>query len=122
VEYPFVVGQRELTPRAVTEISPGDSLSVLLGAHHLEGHSLTGLVQPSVSAEAVNAKGVSRNLGDVAIVATATDPATDGSSFLISIRLPEDMHEGFYDLRVTVGDTITGQRVGHSTAFRVTGG
>ncbi len=122
VAYPFVLGERELTPRVVPVISPGDYLPVLLVAHHLGRQPATGQVQATVSVEAVNAMGVSRNLGDVVIVETVVDPAADSTSFLISIRVPEDTHDGFYDLRVTVGDAVTGQRVGQSASFSVIGG
>ncbi len=121
VEYPFVMGQQDLTPHILPEISSGDSLAVLLVAHHLGRHQATGQLQTSVSAEAVNAMGVSRNLGDIAIIGTYADSAADSTSFLISIRLPEDTHNGFYDLRVTIDDALTGARVAQSVAFRVIG-
>ena len=120
--YPFVLGEQELTPRVAPVISPGDSLPVLLVAHHLGRQPATGQVQATVSAEAVNAMGVSRNLGDIAIIEAHTDSAADSTSLLISVQVPKDLQRGFYELRVTVGDAVTGQRVGQSASFSVIGG
>ena len=122
VAYPFVLGEQELTPRVAPVISPGDSLPVLLVAHHLGRQPATGQVQATVSAEAVNAMGVSRNLGDIAIIEAHTDSAADSTSLLISVQVPKDLQRGFYELRVTVGDAVTGQRVGQSASFSVIGG
>ncbi len=121
VAYPFVLGEKELTPWVTPEIAPGDTLAVLVVAHHLGRQPLTGQIQATVSAEAVNAMGVSRNLGDIAIIEADTDSSADKTSLLISVQVPEDMQRGFYELRVTIDDALTGARVAQTAAFSVIG-
>lgn len=119
VAYPFLLGGKELTPSVVPEIAPGDSLTVLLVAHHPERQPPTGQIQAAVTAEAVNAMGVSRDLGDISIVHARDRSVSNGDSFLLDVRIRADTPTGFYELRVTVDDALKGTRATRSAAFEV---
>jgi len=119
VAYPFVLGEKELTPWVTPEITPGDTLTVLFVAHHLGRQPLTGQIQVTVIAEAVNAMGVSRNLGDISIMDAHDDSDSNGNSLLLDVRVPADMPRGFYELRVTIDDALKGTRAIHTAAFEV---
>jgi VWFA-related protein len=112
VAYPFVSGERELTPRALPVLSPGDSQPILLVAHHPWTHTAGEQVRLSVGAEVVDARGISRNLSRINLEEMRSDTDANSTTLLLDIHFPADLQRGTYDFRLTVAEVGGDRQVG----------
>ncbi|MFW6198182.1 MAG: VWA domain-containing protein [Acidobacteriota bacterium] len=119
LEYPFVLGEQEVTPQLFTVMSRGSSCRFLLQAHNLSRHPFTGEVQSSVRAVAVDEAGRRHDLAGLELVGRSVD-GEGMASYLLEARLPEELDAGAYLLEVTLTDGISGEELERTLPFTVT--
>jgi len=122
VGYPFVLGDRELTPQVYTLTERGGSCHFMLVAHNLGRHPFTGEAQTSVTARAIDQFGAEHEVSEVKLVGRSYDPQSDATTMLLEAVLPDELGEGGYLLEIDVVDAISGQVVQKTMPFLITAG
>jgi len=119
LDYPFVLAGRELTPQVRPSVAAGAVSQVFVKAHNLGRHPLTGGVQASVVAEAVDSNGIVHPLDDTRLVGDAYDPRSAATTFLIEATMPASLPPGAYSMRITIIDRISGDRIERTAPFTI---
>jgi VWFA-related protein len=119
VAYPFVVGDRELTPYVHPSVAPGETCQFYAVTHHLAKDMFSGQVQATVLAEAVDTQGNTSPIDNVALVNQSYDAASDATMLLLEAQIPGNLPRGVYSLKFTVSDGIANAQAAGTTPFIV---
>jgi hypothetical protein len=117
IAYPFVVGDRELTPYVFPAVAPGEACQFYAVTHHLAKDMFSGQVQATVLAEAIDAQGSARPIDNVTMVSQSYDASSDATMLLLQAQMPGDLPRGTYTLKFTVSDGISGTEAAGTTPF-----
>jgi VWFA-related protein len=117
IAYPFVVGEKELTPYVLPPVAPGDACQFYAVTHHLAKDMFSGQVQATVLAEAVNSQGTVRPIDNVTLVSQSYDAGSDATMLLLQAQMPNDLQRGTYMLKFTVSDGISGTEIAGTAPF-----
>ncbi len=109
LEFPFKVGDLELTPAAAAALKPGAVQQVYLVVHNLARNPFNGQVQtPGLTIDFKDPNGNSLTLPRVGLIEENTDPASGGKQLLLGAEIPVGLQSGFYSLTITVTDQVAG--------------
>ena len=114
VSYPFTLHDRELTPRVMPAVIPGERCHFFLVVRNLARHPLGGGVRASLDAAAVDSHGEVHSFADLVLRGEEYEARGDTATWLVEARVPDAVTQGAYTLRVTLTDRIAGARAeGH---------
>jgi len=119
VAYPFVVGEKELTPYVLPSVAPGEVCQFYAVTHHLSRDTLSGKVQATVTAEAIDPQGDAHPISNVSVVSENYDAAADATMLLLEAQMPSDFPRGTYTLRFTVVDGLSGTQAEGNAPFTI---
>ncbi len=119
VAYPFVVGEKELTPYVLPAVAPGEACQFYAVAHHLARDMFSGQVQATVLAEAIDLQGNAHPIDNVSVVSESYDATADATMLLLQAQMPSDFPRGTYMLRFTVVDGLSGTQVEGTAPFTI---
>ena len=119
IAYPFVLGEKELTPYVLPSVAPGEACQFYAVANHLARDMFSGQVQASVEAVAIDPQGNARPVDNVSLVGESYDANSDATMLLLQAQIPSDFPRGRYTLRFTVLDAISGTQAAGSAPFTV---
>jgi len=119
VAYPFIVGEKELTPYVLPSVAPGEACQFYAVTHHLSRDRVSGEVQTTVTAEAIDAQGNAHLISNVSLVSEHYDAAADATMLLLQAQMPNDFPRGTYTLRFTVVDGLSGTQAEGNAPFTI---
>jgi VWFA-related protein len=109
LEFPFRVGDLELTPAAAAVLRPGGVQQVYLVVHNLARNPFNGQIQtPGLTIDFKDPNGNSLTLPRVGLIEESTDAASGGKQMLLGAEIPVGLQSGFYSLTITVTDQVAG--------------
>lgn len=111
VAYPILLGERELTPSVQPILPPGGPFVLLMTAHHLTRHPVSGRTRTTVLARAIDASGDAHEVSDIAVLDEVPGADESSTGILLRAHLPANLRRGAYTLRVEVADGIAGVRI-----------
>jgi len=119
VAYPFVVGEKELTPYVLPAVAPGEACQFYAVTHHLARDMFSGQVQATVQAEAIDPQGNAYPIDNVLLVSESYDATADATMLLLQAQMPSDFPRGTYTLKFTVSDGLSGTQVEGTAPFTI---
>jgi VWFA-related protein len=119
VAYPFIVGDRELTPYVLPSITPGESYQFYAVTHHLSRDAMSGEFQATVNAEAIDPEGHAHPINNVSLVSENYDATADATMLLLQAQVPSGFPRGTYTLRLTVVDGLSGTQAQGNAPFTI---
>jgi VWFA-related protein len=119
IAYPFVMGERELTPYVSPLVVAGEDCHFYAVTHHLSRDRFSGQVQATVTAEAVDPQGNVHAINEVSLVDESYDAVSDATMLLLQAQMPGDFPRGTYTLRFTVSDGISGTQAEGNASFTI---
>lgn len=109
VDYPFVIGDYEMSPMVEPRVAAGSAAHFMLVAHHLGTAPSRNELGFRLEATLIDALGQRHTVDEPRLVSAAPAPATGGAAAVIAVVIPETVTRGFHELEILVVATALGE-------------
>jgi VWFA-related protein len=119
VAYPFIIGEKELTPYVLPSVAPGEACQFYAVTHHLSRDIVSGETQVTITAEAIDLQGNAHVIDNISLVSENYDADSDATMLLLQAQMPGDFPRGTYTLKFTVLDGLSGTQAEGDVPFTI---